>query len=303
MAMGFSAGGHPGLTGPVDGGSTETSPEDLKAKLAAAEARAKALEEQTKLQRESFLALQQQSSEQMNLLRSQLASTVQQRALSSVEPTPTPAPTDSWEAFVQSLAGDQPSKSTGQHKQQQASQVSLSPDVLKQTVRHVILEEDQAAQQAQQRKAARLQELVNTFNVQYPDYAANKAFQEEVNRVYVQLEKTAPQLSVDEKFKAAIEEAGYITTQFTKAQQQQSQRASGQQGNSNSRQASPINYMLPPQQPAGIPGMQSQLSQEDRMAVDMRMPHERFRDYYETELRAEQERAAQRTFGPNFKMR
>lgn len=283
MAM-FGQGG--GLFGnePADK-KPEKTLEEMRQELAVLQERNKNLEEQTKIQRDSFLQLNQHSAEQARMMREQLSQQVTRQHPGAIPSAPaSPPASDRWEDLVNSIAG-----TPGTPAASPAPGMPLDPNTLKAVVRQTLLEEANAVEAAQQHERQTLSNLANQFKVQYPDLANNKKFTAEVDRIYVGLK--AQGMDVNQAWAASLQEAAYIHQNYSQrrsANGGQQQQAQPQQ----QPQAGLGAYLFP----MGVGGPSQGARPGDTLAIDLRPPEERFKDA-KAELNELQKEAARRQFG------
>ncbi len=268
MAMNFAGGGL--FQEPTD--KTDEKPKttaELERDLAVLRERNAQLENQTKIQRDSFLQLNQHSTEQARMMRDQLQQQVSRQHPGVIPQAPASAPpSDNWEDLVNAVAGGtrQPPAATAQ-----APGMPVDPNTLKQLVRQTILDEAQAAERAQAQERQQQDQLVHQFRVQYPDLASNKKFTAEADRVFVGLRQQG--LSVEQAWGAALQEAAHIHKNYSQRRQPQEEEQQQQQP-AHPRAVPGAAYMFP----MGIGGgpASSKGGKESNMIIDMRPPAERF---------------------------
>ena len=282
MAM-FGQGG--GLFGnePADS-KPEKSLEELRQELAVLQERNKNLEEQTKIQRDSFLQLNQHTSEQARMMREQLSQQVTRQHPGAIPSAPaSPPASDRWEDLVNSIAGNPASAPA------QSPGMPIDPNTLKAVVRQTLLEEANAVEAAQQQERQTLNNLANQFKVQYPDLANNKKFTSEVDRIYAGLKSRG--MDVHQAWEVSLQEAAHIHQNYSQRRSsnggQQQQAAPQQQP-----QAGLGAYLFP----MGVGGPSQGARPGDSLAIDLRPPEERFKDA-KAELNELQKEAARRQFG------
>jgi len=263
----------------------QPSVEELQRKVAVLEEKNKGLQEQNKIQRDSWLQLNQTNAEQQRITRELLAKQVAHQHPAAAPVAPATPASDKWEDIVNTIAGGAPS----QPNQPPAS--ALTPDILKQVVRTVIQEEGQQADQAYNEEKNFLVQKSNEFRVAYPDFAGNAAFTKEVDRAYAELKQRG--LHHTQCWDLALREAAHIHANYQPRQQQQQkeQQPPAQQGQ---QQVPGAQYIFPMGMTGA--GQGSRGKQNDNLIIDMRPPEERFKDAAE-EARASREERAHRFFG------
>lgn len=254
---------------------------DLERELAVAQERNKHLEEQTKIQRDSFLQLNQHSSEQARLLRDQLTQQVSRQHPGVIpQATGQPPASDRWEDLVNTIAGG----GTPSSAPAQQPGMPVDPNSIKQMVRQTLLEEANNVEAAQKQERALLTNLANQFSVQYPDLASNKKFTTEVDRIYAGLKSNG--MDMEKAWNMALQEAVHIHKNYNQRRQPAQEQPAQQQ--------SPLPgaaYMFP----VGMGG-HAPAKAGDNLAIDLRPPEERFKDASK-ELSEFQKEAARRNFG------
>lgn len=252
---------------------------DLEKELAVLKERNARLEEQAKIQRDSFLQLNQHSSEQNRLLREQLAQQVNRAHPGTLPSAPVnPPSSDKWDDLVNSLTGQQP-----QAPAQQPQAASISPEVLQQAVRQTIQEEERKASQAQEFEKQELARLGQELAIKAPELMQNKQFIAEADRVYAQLRSTG--LPVHNAWNMAIREASHITQNYSQRRKQQNQQEAQQQQSQKSNGAP---YLTP----FGFGAAQNIDQQRaNSLNIDMRPDPERFKDAAEELSKSRQELA------------
>lgn len=254
--------------------------ESAEQKLARMEERNKALQEQIKTQRDSFLQLSQHSNQQTQLLRDQLQRQVTQHNPNAIPQAQGKPASDNWEDIVNTIAGG---NSTAQGQQQQ---VPISREVLRQEIRQTIQQEEQQAADLIHHENQELQNLVNSFRIQNPDLAKSPQFSAEVDRVYAGLRRQG--LPVQTAWQTALQEAAHITTSY--APRRKKEEAPQQQPTPNLMAGIGMPYAFP----MGGAGGAAPKGQE--IAFDMRPPEERFKEA-SSDLSQTQLAAAKRAFG------
>ena len=284
--MAFASGGG-GLFSQKPAEENKKSVEELEREVAVLKEKNNALTEQQKTQRDAWLQLNQSHSETQRLnrelLNQQLAR--QHPQMQSQPPSSAPA-SDNWADIVNSLAG-QTSAPTGQQ-----SAPPLTADTLKAAVRTVIAEEDRAAINAQTSERQFLVQKSNEFKVQYPDLAGNPTFTAEADRVYSALR--AQGVPAEQAWASCMQEAAHICAQYSPRKQKQQQQA---QGDQQQQQLVPGHQYMFPMGMAGAGG-NGKKDPNANMVIDMRPPHERFKDAAEDMARSRMDRAHE-FFGTN----
>lgn len=283
MALNFGGGG---LFGQEPARKPEKSVAELEKELAVLQERNRNLEEHQKVQRDSYLQLNQQANQQTSLLREQLAQQINRQHPAAIPSAPAaPAPSDNWEDLVNTLAGGgQPTQAAS------PGAAPISPQAVKQVVRQTILEEVNAAEAHKRAERATLDRLANEFKVKYPDLGTNPKFTAEVDRVFVGLRQQG--IPVEQAWGSALHEAAHIHKNYTQRDQgaPAQQPAQGQQ----SPMAGVLGgaYLFP----TGQGGAAPRGGPDAGTILDMRPPGERFKDA-STEITETQKEWARRAFG------
>lgn len=263
----------------------QPSVEELQRKVAVLEEKNKGLQEQTKLQRDSWLQLNQHHSEQQRLNRELLAKQVTAQHPAAAAPAPSAPASDNWADIVNTIAGG------GQQQPNQPPASALTPDLLKQAVRQVIHEEDRQVNQAVKAERDFLTEKSNAFRVQYPDLAGNAHFTKETDRAYAELRQRG--IEPTQAWDLALREAAHIHSNYQPRQQQQPKEQPQQQPQGQ-QQVPGAQYIFPMGMTGA--GQHQQRKPSDNLIIDMRPPEERFRDAAE-EAKTSREERAHRFFG------
>jgi len=281
--MAFGTGGGGLFDKPAD---NQPTLEELQRQVAVLEEKNKSLQDQNKIQRDSWLQLNQHHAEQSRINRELLAQQVrtQHPTVAPSAPAQPPA-SDSWADMVNSIAGGAP-------QQPSAPAPALTPDILKQAVRQVIHEETSQADQMQAAEKNFLAETVNAFKIQYPELAGNQHFVGEANRAYTELRQQG--IEPQQAWNLSLREAAHIHNNYRPRQQQQSKE---QQPSAQQQQQVPgAQYIFPMGMTGAGGGQQRGNKQNDNLIIDMRPPEERFKDA-SADSRASREELANRFYG------
>lgn len=284
MAMPGFGGALFGNGEPADKQQKPKTAEELQIEIARLTERNKALEEQQKIQRDSYLQQSQTHNETTRLLREQVRQQITQQNPQAIpQATGQAPPSDRWEDILSTVTGGTPPP------QQQQGQPAITPQLLKQVVRETLQEDAQLHNLQISQQNQRINELANGFKIQYPDLANNKKFTAEVDRVFASLRQQGH--GVDEAWNAALGEAAYIHKNYSQ-RRQEAPKEQNPQG--NQRPMVPGHQYLFPL--ASAAGHTNGSGKEQYSAVDFRPEHERFKDAAE-ELSASRLAAAERMFG------